>query len=306
MVVVFLDVRGFTSFARIAESTDTAEFLKTVYIKILDEYFEDAVFFKPTGDGLLILLDYDRGTLTKVVRAAVTRSIALVEAFPSICDGDEMINFEVPAQVGIGLTRGSATALTAKGKVLDYSGRPLNLASRLMDLARPSGVVFDRSFGFQLLDQDTRSRFNEDSAYVKGVAESVPMPVYCLNGYTRIPEHNKKPLDGYTRFTEPVETVTLKNLEARGIFRHNLSRAPARTDNIELHLSYPDVRRDGSKHPSLIRFVAIPAEFGAAAGKTYAAVDYRQQVASMKERGVKSGWNITLTLEYSIMPDDQA
>jgi class 3 adenylate cyclase len=71
VVVVFLDVRGFSSFAGIAESTDTAEFLKTVYLKILDEHFPDAEFFKPTGDGLLILLDYNRENLQEVVRGAV-------------------------------------------------------------------------------------------------------------------------------------------------------------------------------------------------------------------------------------------
>jgi class 3 adenylate cyclase len=49
VVVVFLDVRGFSTFAKVAESSDSAEFLKSIYLKILEEYFEDASFFKPTA-----------------------------------------------------------------------------------------------------------------------------------------------------------------------------------------------------------------------------------------------------------------
>ena len=39
MVVVFLDVRGFSSFAKLAESSEAALFLRSIYIKILDDVF---------------------------------------------------------------------------------------------------------------------------------------------------------------------------------------------------------------------------------------------------------------------------
>ncbi len=305
VVVVFLDVRGFTSFARIAESTDTAEFLKSAYIKILDEYFPEAVFFKPTGDGLLILLEYDRESLTEVVRNAVARSVELVESFPGFCSGDAMINFDVPSKIGIGLTRGSATALVAKRKVLDYSGRPLNLASRLMDLARPSGIVFDSSFGFSLLDEGAQKLFSKDTAYVKGVAESVPMPVFCLSGYTEIPEYNKKPLDGFVRFPEPTEIIPFKELRERGVFRHNLQRTPARTDTIEVHLQYPDIRANGTKNPGILRVASLPAKYGTMAGREWAQVDYMGEVARLASIGVKDTWQVRCTLEYSVVPEGE-
>lgn len=304
VVVVFLDVRGFSSFAGIAESTDTAEFLKTVYIEILDEHFPDAEFFKPTGDGLLILLDYNRENLKKVIRGAVDRSIRLVESFGTICEGDEMINFDVPGKLGIGLARGSATSLTAGKKVLDFSGRPLNLASRLMDLARPSGIVFDKRFGFNLLDPEVQQRFVEDTAYVKGLAESKPMTVFRLDGYTQIPEFNKRPLDGYVRFTEKVERVTFNTLAERELYRHLLTREPARTDNIELHIEYPKVTASGGKHKSVNRFATLPATYEVSAGNAFALVDYRTKVAEMKAQGLKAPWEVSLTLEYSVVSDD--
>jgi class 3 adenylate cyclase len=306
VVVVFLDIRGFSSFAKIAESTDTAEFLKTIYIKILDDFFPDAEFFKPTGDGLLILLTYERENLTEVVQSAVGRSISIVEKFEEFCAGDEMINFDVPAKIGVGLARGSATRLAADGKALDYSGRPLNLASRLMDLARPFGVVFDTRFGFPLLDKETQALFRKDSAYVKGLAESKPMEVFCLQGYVEIPEHNKRPLDGFVRFSQPEEKLTFKALEDRGNFRHHLSQEPARTDNIELHLWYPKILSDGTKHETFRHVTTLPATFGTAAGKSFAVVDYGSKVAELKNRGIKGNWQVSTVLEYSVVPEDAA
>ena len=66
----------------------------------------------------------------------------LVEAFGQITANDFMINFPVPQRLGVGVARGTATRLASGGQVLDYTGRCLNLAARLMDKARPYGVVF--------------------------------------------------------------------------------------------------------------------------------------------------------------------
>src|SRR5918996_3324855 len=127
VLVVFLDTRGFSAW--MSESSEAAIFLRSTYTKILDDYFSTASFFKPTGDGLLIILDYDDANLRKVVQTAVQTSIRLIEDFPNICAGDPMVNFETPDKLGIGIARGAATSLISDGKTLDYSGRPLNLAA---------------------------------------------------------------------------------------------------------------------------------------------------------------------------------
>ena len=60
----------------------------------------------------------------------------------------------------IGISRGTVCRLVSKGKTLDYSGRVVNLASRLMDDARPSGVVFDASVGIDLLSEEQAKLLN--------------------------------------------------------------------------------------------------------------------------------------------------
>ena len=60
VVALFLDVHGFSSFTRMAESSEAAVFLRSVYITILDTYFPNADFFKLTGDGMLIITEHAR------------------------------------------------------------------------------------------------------------------------------------------------------------------------------------------------------------------------------------------------------
>jgi class 3 adenylate cyclase len=300
VVVIFLDIRGFSSFAKIAESSDAAEFLRSAYLRILDDYFAGADFFKPTGDGLLILYKYDRDTLSDAVHKAVISSIELVEEFPVICEGDAMVNFDVPSYLGVGLARGAVTALTSKETVLDYSGRPINLASRLMDLARPSGVVFDDSFDSGVLAQEVRDRFATESVYVKGLAESDPLIVHYLKDRTKIPDYNKSPIDRFERRTEPTETVTLQDLSERRLFRHPLAMKPARTDDINVHISYPEIKPDGAKHPHLRSNVSEPARYDTAKNSHYATFDYRPLVERMTSAGVQPAWKVQVAVEYSI------
>ena len=58
VIAVNLDIREFTQFSQKVESPDVTMFIKRVYMKLIDEYFVDACFFKPAGDGLLILIPY--------------------------------------------------------------------------------------------------------------------------------------------------------------------------------------------------------------------------------------------------------
>lgn len=238
VVALFLDVRGFSSFAKLAESSETALFLKVAYGEILNNYFTEASFFKPTGDGLLIILDYSDETLEQVVRDAVGTSVKLVREFSSITSGNPMINFEVPGELGIGLARGAATRLTSARKTLDYSGRPLNVAARLMDLARPSGVVFDRSLGVDLLSASQKRLFFEDAAYLKGIAEHVPMPVHGLSGATTIPLYAKRPINKLRTQVDRFD-FTFKDVKDRDRWLHHISEKPIDPEALTVRLEYP-------------------------------------------------------------------
>ena len=58
VVAVFVDVRGFTRFAGIAESVDVAVFLRKFYVAVLSDYLTTAAFAKTTGDGLMVIIEY--------------------------------------------------------------------------------------------------------------------------------------------------------------------------------------------------------------------------------------------------------
>ncbi len=194
VIVVVADIRGFSAFSRERESPDTAMYIKRVYSKLIDEYFSSASFYKPTGDGLLVTIPYNEKNLTEVANQTVDSCLTCLKQFPSICADDNMINFSVPNAIGFGVARGTACCLYSGETILDYSGHLLNLASRLMNLARPSGVVIDGSFKIELLTDEKRKLFDQTEVYVRSLAEQAPMKICYSKAYTKIQEEAKTPL----------------------------------------------------------------------------------------------------------------
>ena len=107
VIAINADIREFTSFSKTVESTEVAMFIKRVYMKLIDEYFNNASFYKPTGDGLLVIIPYTEANLADIVKGTIDSCLALLVNFSSICIGDPMINFDVPKRIGIGISRGS-------------------------------------------------------------------------------------------------------------------------------------------------------------------------------------------------------
>lgn len=56
IIALILDIRGFSSFCQNVESTDVGVYISKFYLKIITNYFKFASFYKPTGDGLLIII----------------------------------------------------------------------------------------------------------------------------------------------------------------------------------------------------------------------------------------------------------
>jgi class 3 adenylate cyclase len=171
VIAVIIDIRGFSSFAMEVESVQTTAFLKRIYIEMVDRYFGNASFIKPTGDGLLLAFPHDETNLKEVASYVVRSSMACLADFAKLCDGDK-INFNIPEKVGIGISRGAATNVVSHGSTIDYSGRPFNIASRLMDLARPSGVILDSMFGENLIPSDIKGK-----PHLEVISGIVSMPV---------------------------------------------------------------------------------------------------------------------------------
>jgi class 3 adenylate cyclase len=229
VLVAFMDVRGFSSFARVAESTDSALFLRAMYTKVLDNYFKGFTFFKPTGDGLMIVREVseDVKSVTDGFHEWTCQARILVSDFPTLTAEDILINVQVPERVGIGIARGSATRLTSDdGETLDYSGRCLNLAARLMDLARPEGVVVHDRHANALLGEELASEMTNLDVYVKGVSELDPVNIYFDSDRVIIPDGNKRPLSPEPLFDEPEQIHARELFGKTGSYLVSMSHKP--------------------------------------------------------------------------------
>ncbi len=269
---------------------------------MLDDYFDDADYFKLTGDGMMVIYAFeDEQTLVAKLRKAVESSRRLVATFGNITENDPMINFPVPPDIGIGLARGSATVIFSDDTILDFTGRPLNLAARLMDLARPSGIVFDVSLGIDLLDPDTQKDFSHDEVYIKGIAEEEPIKVHYLANRTKIPEYSKLPIRAPIRVTEPSETAVAREIGERGSeFEFELAREPAKTDDAEIHFTYPRARKDGRKDPNVVETDRAKVKVERKLNRWYAVVNFKTITRRLEKSRCKPEWKVTLTLEYSV------
>ncbi len=297
VVVVNVDVRGFSSFSKTVESPNAAMFIKRVYKKIIDNYFPNAIFFKPTGDGLLLLIPYDEKSLKSVANEVVETSLKLVDDFRDFCKDDPMINFSVPDLIGIGVSRGSACRLTSKKTILDYSGSVLNLASRLMDIARPSGVVFDSAFGIDLLSPELSSKFATDEIYVKGIAESEPVPIFFTSDKTVIQPINKNPINKANWQVETIET-NFKEIKTIERFRYKLKSEPIDKGQVTVTCTYPKIV-NLKQYKNLVSFwdldnVVVVQDAGIHA----IFIDYRVVAQKLTPLGMKDSWKVSFNIKY--------
>jgi len=237
VIVVNLDIRGFSSFCNYADSLNTAIYISRVYKKILTDYFKDTTFHKPTGDGLIIIISYNSKNLKEKSNEIIETCLKLEKDFSTLVSDDPMINFSTPKHIGIGISRGSACCIESEDNILDYSGRVLNLASRLMDMARPSGLVIDESFQLDLLNKDTKELFVNEEVYVRGLSTTDPIVVHCTES-TFIPEVYKKPPNESEWKTDeyPINYLELKNYAAQLMF--SLKPKPLDEKRIYLTMSF--------------------------------------------------------------------
>lgn len=252
VIVVVADVRGFSEFSHRHESPDVAMYIKRVYMKLIDEYFPFATFYKATGDGLLTTVPYDERDLKEKVETTIQSCLRCLGEFSGICSGDPMVNFRTPDKIGFGIARGPACCLVSGRTVLDYSGHLLNLATRLMDLARPSGIVVDDAVGLDLLDEDTQALFEQQQVYLRSVAEVDPKRVYVLKGAVQIPEQAKRPI-ALERWETIAVSMTVREWKVLGApYCVDLPKPLKRPDGLTVRLTSPLVRR-GKVDTGLLR-----------------------------------------------------
>jgi class 3 adenylate cyclase len=289
VVVANVDIRGFTTFSESVDSVLGLLYVRKVFERILADYFDDAEFFKLTGDGLLIIFSWDDRSLTTVVRKVVGDALKLVTAFPRLVADDPAINFDVPSNIGIGLARGSASRLRTRRTILDYSGRPLNLASRLMELARPSGVVVDGQFGLDLLAPAVRERFSSDQVYLSGIAEREPHEIYYTSDYTQLNPIAKQQIRE-TQWERVRETYKLRDIrDLSPVYKYPLPSKPLDPDEINIEFE-TTILREGKPTGNVTTW---PASFSYEldAGRPTVEIRFDTAVAQMRSGSRPIAWN---------------
>jgi len=297
VVAVNVDIRGFSSFSKTVDSLQAALFIKRVYMKLIDEYFSNQSFFKPTGDGLLIIIPHNEENLDEVLKETIISCLKVMVDFSSFCSRDPLINFNVPGKVGIGLSRGSACRLFSEDKTLDYSGSVLNIASRLMDLARPKGIVFDANLGVELLPDKVIKLFEKDYAFIKGISEGEPIDIYRTKNI-RIPPLNKQPI-GDMKWEVKEDTKTLKQIRDFGpTFIYDLSCKPVDPDQIKVKITHPGVVRGRKRAGILTTFNFSNFEYYLEAGKPRLRLEFDALAKRLEIGGAKDSWEVDIEIMY--------
>ena len=255
VVATFLDIRGFSTFSAQGESFDSALYLRSVFTTILSSHFDDAAFFKPTGDGLLLIheLPQNAEAIPGIISSILSRAVTLVSAFGQITADDYMINFAVPQMLGVGVARGSATRLISDGGVLDYTGRCLNLAARLMDKARPFGVVFADRHAQQLMTPEVAILFTNDKVCIRGISEQEPMPILITRG-VEIAAYDREPIPEARHAWGDEGTVSVSEVRDSSSRAFYLPRAPRSYERVGVHVEFQLFDNDGRRKETVSWF----------------------------------------------------
>lgn len=305
VIAVNLDVRGFSKFSLERESVETGIYIRKIYEAILQNYFPTPSYFKPTGDGLLIVFDVPEGDTEALKKASVEvveASILLVDNFAELLLGDDWIYFPVPTRIGIGIARGTACCLHADGVTLDYSGAVLNTASRLMDVARPQGVVLDETFPIGLLEDKVRERFSkDDQVYLRSLAEDFPRIVYYVPDWTVISPSNRRKLDEVD-WKEFLDTRTYAQYKEKApTFVYDLESQPLDPTKIWIEIFFP-TKAPTKRNPTPVEWHIQPPpgvwEFLGEAGRHAVKIDINAVIQEIEDMGVKSTWPVTTLIRY--------
>ena len=261
VIATFLDIRGFSTFSAQGESFDTALYLGSAFSIVLSVHFPDATFFKSTGDGLLLIHDLpaDAQQVPEVVSSVLSRCVSLVGAFGQITDDDYMVNFPVPQKLGVGVARGSVTRLMADASVLDYTGRCLNLAARLMDKARPAGVVFADRHAKHLMNAEVAKLFVEDEVCIRGISEQEPMAILISEGVEIAPSDREAIAEASHAWGDE-QVLSVEEVRNSSSYSFNLPRPPRSHERVGIHVEHPRFGQDGRRTTALSWF-EVPGTF---------------------------------------------
>jgi adenylate cyclase len=170
ITVVFLDLRGFTAFAEIAEPEDVMGVLRSYHEatgKLILDY--EGTLERFTGDGMMVFFN-DPVPVPNPAERAVRMSLAIRDSVARMCE--EWNKRGIELSLGIGIAQGYATigAIGFEGR-LDYGaiGTVTNLAARLCGEAAGGQILVSQRV----------------HASVEGLAHAEPGETLALKGFQR-------------------------------------------------------------------------------------------------------------------------
>jgi hypothetical protein len=175
----------------------------------------------------------------------------------------------------------------------------LNLASRLMDLARPRGVVFDADFGPALLPEDLRGKFRQEEVFLKGVAPATGMIVYCWPDELVIPSFHLRPL-GEKKWEKTVATMTrteLQRLEGTCL-RYQLRPAPGPDPEVFCLVSHDSVTPGGRKSARFRTTEDMAVELAHRGAQAHVEIERSTLLKYLDEARVGPTWPVRIEISY--------
>ncbi|MDD5057904.1 MAG: hypothetical protein PHQ60_08525 [Sideroxydans sp.] len=299
VIVVVCDIRNFSGFSSNRQAPEIAIFISKFYEKLLTEYFRDAVFAKPTGDGLIMTFRHksSEADLLKVAESVLMQCSKAAADYPAMLTKDLMINFPLPERIGFGVARGTAFCLFAGDEIIDYSGQILNLASRLNDFAKPSGVVIDGAFLMNVIPKKLQENFREENVFIRGIAEDMPHKVYCSKEVV-ISDAAKHPINSHSWIKEE-RIVTYKQIKTvAGSYSVSLPVEPVSADRCKVKMSWPSLLNPG--HTSSIEIVNFKLEKDAEGSRVQ--FDMPEERKRLMKQKLKNESNITISIHFVPKP----
>jgi class 3 adenylate cyclase len=295
VIAVVCDIRNFSGFSVGRQAPEIAMFIRKFYEKLLSVYFTDAVFAKPTGDGLLMAFryKYDQADLLVVAESVLKQCQKAIQDYPTMFTDDLMINYPLPERIGFGVARGTAFCLFAGEEVIDYSGQILNLASRLNDLAKPGGVVVDGAFLLGVIPKVLHDEFRMEEVYIRSIAEDEPHKIYCSKDVV-ISEAAKTPINSHT--WEKAERIVPYGQirKVSSIYSLQMPVEPASKDKCKLKMSWMSLVNPG--HMTSIEVIDFSLIKDAEGNRiTFDLANERERLA---DEALKSDSEVTICVHY--------
>lgn len=295
VIVVVCDIRNFSGFSANRQAPEIAIFIAKFYEKLLSEYFTEAVFAKPTGDGLIMAFKHksNQDDLLSVAESVLIQCQKAVNDYPTMLTKDLMINFPLPERIGFGVARGPAFCLFAGDEIIDYSGQILNLASRLNDFAKPGGIVIDGAFLMNVIPKTLQANFRPEDVFIRGIAEDEPHRVFCSKDVT-IPEVAKHPISSHSWVKED-RSVTYKQIKAvKGSYSIPLRVEPLSKDKCKVKMIWSSLLNP--RHTSSFEISNFKLENDAEGSRaTFNMVEERKRLINEK---LKTDSVVTISVHF--------